>query len=135
VFYLPDTNAFSDLMRGHPRVHARLALLAVADRAAICSITRGEVLHGIALMPPGRRRQEVEADAAQVFASLPCGPVPPDATDAYAGMKVAHQQLGLALDGNDLWIAATAIATCATVVTRDRDFTRMPGLPVEDWTT
>ncbi len=34
--FLLDTTAFSDLMREHPKVDARLASLASTDRAVIC---------------------------------------------------------------------------------------------------
>lgn len=134
MFYLLDTNAVSDLMRGDPRIHARFALLPVSDRASICTITLGETLHGIALLPPGRRRQDLEADANQILPTLLCDPVPPAAADQYARMKVDQARLGLSLDENDLWIAATALAQGAILVTRDRDFSRVPGLTVEDWT-
>jgi predicted nucleic acid-binding protein len=40
----------------------------------------------------------------------------------------------LALDENDLWIAATARQSRATLVSRDSDFQRIDGLKVEDWT-
>src|SRR5436190_20784412 len=118
-------------MRGHPHVHARFALLPVADRASIRTITLGEVLHGLALVPPGRRRRELEADADRILPSLVCDPVPPAAAGHYARIKVVQVQAGLALDENDLWIAATALATGAVVVSRDRDFAGVPGLPVE----
>jgi len=40
----------------------------------------------------------------------------------------------LGVDGNDLRIAASALELDATVVTRNiRDFQRVPGLRVEDW--
>jgi len=38
------------------------------------------------------------------------------------------------LDENDLWIAATARALGAIVVTTDSDFQRVSGLQIEDWT-
>jgi predicted nucleic acid-binding protein len=38
------------------------------------------------------------------------------------------------LDENDLWIAATALATGATLITRDGDFQQIEGLSVQDWT-
>ena len=41
--------------------------------------------------------------------------------------------IGAVAHDNDAWIAATAFELDATVVTRDRDFTRIQGLPVEDW--
>jgi predicted nucleic acid-binding protein len=34
-----------------------------------------------------------------------------------------------------LWIAATALAIGAVLDTRARDFSRITGLTVEDWTT
>jgi predicted nucleic acid-binding protein len=38
------------------------------------------------------------------------------------------------LDENDLWIAATALALDAVLVTRDSDFQQIEGLSVNDWT-
>jgi predicted nucleic acid-binding protein len=52
------------------------------------------------------------------------------APDSYAAVKLTRQQRGLALDENDLWIAATALVLGGTLVTRDRDFLGIEGLPV-----
>jgi predicted nucleic acid-binding protein len=41
---------------------------------------------------------------------------------------------GTPLDENDLWIAATARALDAAVVTTDSDFQRVSGIQKEDWT-
>ena len=35
---------------------------------------------------------------------------------------------------NDLWIAATALALDAVLITRDSDFQQIEGLSVNDWT-
>jgi predicted nucleic acid-binding protein len=43
---------------------------------------------------------------------------------------LAQQQSGLVLNENDLWIAATALALGATLVSRDTDFSRIDGLLV-----
>ena len=48
----------------------------------------------------------------------------------YAAIKFARQRLGLALDENDLWVAATALAFGATLVSRDQDFVGIEGLTV-----
>jgi predicted nucleic acid-binding protein len=134
MVFLLDSNAFSDLMRKDPRVEARLAALAPNDEVMICSIVRGEILYGLARLPQGRRRANLTKQAAPLFASMACQPVPEAAGDAYANIKRTREQQGLRLDENDLWIAATASAVGATLVTRDRDFTSVEGLATTDWT-
>jgi predicted nucleic acid-binding protein len=132
--FLLDTTTFSDLMREHPKVDARLGSISSTDRVVICSVVRGEIRYGIERLPQSKRRQELEAKAAQLFAILPCEPVPEAAGDRYATVKLSRQRQGLALDENDLWIAATVLALSAVLVSRDSDFQQIDGLAVEDWT-
>ena len=42
MMFLLDTNAFSDLMRKHSKLDARMSSLAPADRVVICTVVRGE---------------------------------------------------------------------------------------------
>jgi len=63
-----------------------------------------------------------------------CVPVPEAAADQYASIKREAERQGTPLDENDLWIAATARALGAVVVTTDSDFQRLSGLDIEDWT-
>ena len=70
---------------------------------------------------------ELETKAQQLFAVLPCEPIPPAAGDLYASLKVSQQTRGVPLDENDLWIAATALAIKATLVSRDSDFQGLEG--------
>ena len=100
----------------------------------ICSIVRGEILYGLRGLPDGQRREALEAKAALLFSEFSCVPVPAVAGDHYAQVKRDRQREGLALDENDLWIAATALALSAVLVSRDRDFERIESLPVQDWT-
>ena len=131
--YLIDTTVFSDLMRDHAGVRARLAELAPTDRVVICSIVRGEVAYGIGRLPAGRRRADLATKAAALFSAIRCEPVPPETGDQYAQVKRVLQQAGTSLDENDLWFAATALTFGATLVTRDSDFQRIGGLAVENW--
>lgn len=133
MIFLLDTNAFSDLMRKHPGCEARLASLEPTDNVIICPIVRGEIRYGIEVLPQGRRRQALEDQAAPLFATIGCEPLPESAGDHYAATKIARQQKGLTLDENDLWIAATALALGAVLVTRDTDFQNLPALSVENW--
>lgn len=134
MLFLLDTNAFSDLMREHPQLDARLASISPTDRVVMCSVVRGEIRYGIERLPQGKRRQELEAKATKLFAVVPCESVPEAAGDHYARIKLMRQQRGLCLDENDLWIAATAVALGAVLITRDSDFHQIDGLTVNDWT-
>jgi len=130
VTYLLDTNAISDLMRASPQIENWMAGLEQGDRVITCTIVRGEILFGIARLPPGRRRTELEETGGQFLATVRCEPVPERAGDFYAAVKLARQQRGLTLDENDLWVAATALALGAALVTRDSDFAGIDGLRV-----
>ena len=97
------------------------------DLVTTCAIVRGEILFGLERLAAGRRRFELEGKAAKLFAARPCETIP--AGDQYARLKAMQQRVGLPLDENDLWIAATTLAIGATLVTRDRDFQAIEGLP------
>ena len=130
MIYLLDTNAISDLMRASPYVEAWLAGLNRIDQVVTCTVVRGEILFGIARLPVGKRRTELEQTGRRFLDSISCEPIPEQAADHYAALKVARQQRGLTLDENDLWVAATVVALGATLVTRDGDFSGIPGLLV-----
>jgi tRNA(fMet)-specific endonuclease VapC len=132
--YLLDTTTFSYLMRDDPNVRARIGALSATDRLAISATVRGEILYGIERLPAGRRRQALEAKAQQLFGALPCEAVEAAVADGYARLKRTAEQAGTSLDENDLWIAATAHALGAVLVTADSDFSRLPVLTMEDWT-
>ena len=134
MIFLLDTNAFSDLMRKHSRVEGRMSSLPVVDRVVICPVVRGEILYGIEQLPQSRRRQNLERQAAPLFAIIPCEPIPEGAGDHYARIKLTRQQKGLTLDENDLWLAATAMALNSLLITRDSDFQQIDGLTANDWT-
>ena len=105
-----------------------------ADRVVVCTVVRGEIRYGIERLSIGKRRQDLGTKAASLFAAIPCEPVSEAAGDYYARIKIARRSKGLSLDENDLWLAATARALGAVLVTRDSDFIQIEGLHVEDWT-
>lgn len=121
-------------MRRDVGTRARIAALSPSDRAVICTITRGEVLYGLARLPEGKRRSDLEAEAMRLFAQMPCLSVPEAAGDRYAHIKREAERKGTPFDENDLWIAATALSMQSVLVTKDSDFRRISGLQVEDWT-
>jgi predicted nucleic acid-binding protein len=128
--YLLDTNAIGDLMRAAPQIENWMAGLNPGDRVVTCTIVRGEILFGVARLPAGKRRTELEEAGRQFLAVFRCEPVPERAGDLYATVRLARQQRGLSLDENDVWVAATALALGATLVSRDSDFESIEGLPI-----
>lgn len=107
-----------------------MAGLDQADRVVTCTIVRGEILFGIARLPAGRRHSELEETGHQFLAALRCEPIPEGVADLYANLKLTRQHRGLTLDENDLWVAATALALGATLVSRDDDFAGIDGLSI-----
>jgi tRNA(fMet)-specific endonuclease VapC len=130
VIYLLDTSAISALMRAGTAMASWLSSIGSDDRVVTCAIARGEILFGIERLAPGRRRTDLEATAAKIFAALPCKSVPSVAGDRYAEVKISQQRRGLPLDENDLWIAATALSLGAILVTNDSDFQSVENLAV-----
>ena len=134
MLYLLDTNVISGLMRKRPEIRGRLSSLGPLHQIVTCPIVRGEILFGIERLPDGHRRQELAERATLALAEVPCESVPEIAGDAYGQIKAARRRRGLTLDENDLWVAATAKALGAVLVSNDGDFAQIDGLTVEDWT-
>ena len=135
--YLLDTSTCSFLMARVPYVTGHFDSLSdLNDYLFTCTIVRGEILFGIQKLPIGRRRQVLENQAINLFEELPCLAIPKQAADYYAPMKNYAEQQGTPLSENDLWIASTAMAFDAILVTTDSDFQRIAefGLKLEDWT-
>lgn len=58
------------------------------------------------------------------------------AAERYAAARYHLEARGTPIGERDLIIAATALPHGLTVITRNtREFARVPGLPVEDWST
>ena len=124
--YLLDTSTCSYWMEDASSVKERLKSLTESDYPFICPIVKGEILFGIVKLPAGRHRRELEQKANDLFAKTPCDPIPENVADFYAKIKVALRQKGTPLDDEcDLWIAATALALDAILVTSDSHFQRI----------
>lgn len=135
MIYLLDTNAVTDLANQHPRAVSRLASVRGGNHIIVLlTIVEGELLFGIERLPQGARKQGLAARVADVFKGLTPAGVPESAGPQYASIKADCARRGIVLSDNDYWIAASAKVLSATIVTRDRDFTRVPGLLLEDWT-
>lgn len=110
----------------------------IEDRAGeelfISVITASELLHEVhrAQDPAtrGRRASWVEA----VIARFPLLPMDLAGARAHARLWADLAAEGRLIGPNDLWLAATALSRGLAIVTANRrEFERVPGLIVEDW--
>lgn len=127
---LLDTSVCVDVLRRVPWAARRLGAYGPSE-VAVSVITRLELMVGAALSHApelGRRESQRLLDTVQVL------DIGPDVVDEATAVRVAVRRAGRSLGDMDLLIAATALAHDLTLVTRDRDFARVPGLRVEDWT-
>lgn len=132
--YLLDTNTVSHLIKGQPRVGARVGARVVATpMASLCisAITEGELLFGLAKRPDAKRLHLVVREFLQRVDVLAWNSA---VAQHYGAVRADLEQRGKSLSPLDLLIAAHALQANATLVTNDRAFRQVPQLCVEDWT-
>ena len=129
--YLLDTNIASHLMRGDiPGLRERFVLVPTHS-VAISIISRAELLFGLAKRGyPPRLAGKVHG----FLGDIETLPWMEKEADAYAELRAACQARGVTLSDMDMMIAAQAKASGLILVSRDKAFTRVEGLQVEDWT-
>ncbi len=128
--YLLDTNVISALAR-QPRglVSKRLAL---AGESLVCTslIVVCELRFGLKKRSSSRLTIQVEA----ILELLPILSLDSPVEDHYADIRNVLEVAGSPIGPNDLLIAAHARSLGLTVVTENlREFSRVPGLTVENW--
>jgi tRNA(fMet)-specific endonuclease VapC len=128
--YLLDTNVVSDLIRnpeGRVAEHIRKV-----GEAQVCTsiIVTSELRYGAAKKGSPRLTTQLEA----VLGALDVLSFEAPADAAYGLLRTRLEQAGRPISGNDLLIAAQAIALGYTIVTdNEGEFVRIDGLPRENW--
>ncbi len=123
VLVLLDTSVLVHLARRDPTgalIENHFALTARADRPLISTITEGEILGFSRQRNWGAARMAELTRLLGEVVRLDAGI--PEIVDAYADLTVFDLQGGHNTKDNDLWIAATAKATNAHLLTCDHDF-------------
>lgn len=134
---LLDTNVLSELMRPRPAAEV-LAWFARQENAEyfVCSVTRAEILLGIALLPASRRRNALASAAEQMFAedfATRSLVFDDDCATAYAVLVAARTRQGRSISTEDGQIASIALAHGLALATRNiRDFRDIDGLQLID---
>lgn len=132
-----DTNVFSELGRDKPDpLVSRWAASLWVSEVFLTSISRAEVLAGLAVMPSGARSRRIarlEHARLEAFNERVLT-FDFDAADAYAGIVAARRKKGLAVSIADSQIAAIASVRNAVVATRNLSDFELAGVElVNPW--
>jgi tRNA(fMet)-specific endonuclease VapC len=136
IRFLLDTDHISLHERGHAPLRARLEALS-PDSIAVSVVTVEEALRGrlavLARYSAGEARQRAYVkllETVRFFGSIQVVLFDTSCEQPFESLRSQRVRLGT----QDLRIAATALAHGFTLVTRNRrDFARVPGLLLEDW--
>ncbi len=128
--FLLDTNILSDVVRNpRGRVAERIAQ---AGDAAVCTsiIVAAELRFGA--VKKGSERLTIQLE--RILSLIDIQPFDAPADAAYARLRTELEAAGTPIGGNDMLIAAQALATdCAVVTDNEREFGRVSGLRIENW--
>ena len=127
-----DTNACIMHLRGrHPQLSSRWRQHRAEDIAIPLTVYAELLVGAEKSSQPERVLQQIELllSAHEIVETTE------EVAEEYARIRADLERRGLVIGGNDLWIAATALAHGAILVTNNTgEFSRIPALVVEDWT-
>ena len=121
---LLDSNAYSQLMRGHDRV---AELVRGAREVLLSAVAVGELMYGF------RQGSRFKRNVAQLRSFLDSPyvsfvPVGPVTADRYSRIATLLKAKGRPIPTNDMWIAAHALETGADLISADRHFEYVDGI-------
>jgi tRNA(fMet)-specific endonuclease VapC len=132
MLYLLDTDTCAFIARQkHPKVTTRFQSHQAGD-LAMSVITYGELRVGAEKSD----RFPATLHALEVFIQMvPVMPMEIEVAQFYSQVRLDLEQHGQIIGANDLWIAAHCLQLRLTLVTNnEREFRRIPNLPIENWT-
>ena len=128
--YLLDTNILSELVR-NPQGEVT-AQIARAGEDSICTsiVVAAELRYGAIRSNSAKLAERVDL----ILSALEILPLETPADHQYAAIRHHLARQGTPIGPNDLLIAAHALSNNLTVVTANvGEFSRVPGLKVENW--
>lgn len=133
-----DTNVLSELLRAAPAdVVTRWSRAQPTAGLFTTAICQAEILYGVALLPPGRRRDALGQAVATIFDREFAGRILPfdsAAARIYAGILAGRRQRGHPIGQSDAQIAAIAAARGARLATRNvADFAGCGVAIIDPW--
>ena len=133
--YLLDSDTYSFLSQSHPQVVSHISALSDEEEGYICFATVGEWEYGYHNAKGAKAKAEIRVSGNRAFDFL-SGVIQSsqDINNIYGQIRSELKNAGTMIPLNDVWIAATALAIGATLVTHHAHFRHVKNLPVVDWT-
>jgi tRNA(fMet)-specific endonuclease VapC len=130
--YMLDTNICIYIAKHRPaEVRTRFERLK-PGQLVMSAITYGELSYGVS---KSNQRAQARAQLQELVEDVPVEELDSRAAEAYGEMRAALEKQGRLIGNNDLWIGAHALALDLTLATNnEREFRRIPGLSLENWT-
>ncbi len=133
MMYMLDTNILIYIQKNHPpAVREKINCLPSHAKLCMSFISYAELLSGA----QGSRTPEITRENIARLVQIVPVLLPDEAICAhYARWHDALKRQGAMIGGNDLWIAAHALAADAVLITHNaKEFARIGDLNWEDWT-
>ncbi len=129
--YLLDTNVCISYLNGRSKqIVQRLQSLPV-NQVAVCSVVKAELFFGAMKSQTPAKSLAKQQDFLHLFQSFPFDD---QAAEQYGRIRAELAAKGTPIGPNDFMIAAIALAYDVILVTHNtREFSRVPGLKLEDW--
>lgn len=117
-----DTNVASELMNGEPNPRVSAWFLRQPRHTLyVPSVVMGELLHGVAILPEGKRKESLSRTVEEWLQKFEGRILPLDggAARCYAVLAAKARSAGQPMGQNDAYIAAIAQARGLAIATRD----------------
>jgi tRNA(fMet)-specific endonuclease VapC len=130
--YMLDTNICIHIAKFQPpQVKARFERLK-PGQLLMSAVTYGELYYGAC---KSNQRAKAITQLNELLRDIPVENLTLQAAQAYGEIRAALEKQGRLIGNNDLWIGAHAMALDVTLATNnEREFKRIAGLSVENWT-
>ena len=125
--FLIDTNALIKLLARDPSLRWHMGH---DFRCFLSFISVGELYAGA---HQSTRRAFNATEVRRICAEIPVVELDFEIADHYGRIQADLRRKGQPIPQNDIWIAATAVRHGMKLITLDRHFTVVDGLPTEIW--
>lgn len=131
--YVLDTNVVSALMKGDPRVIARLQRVGRRDVCMPQPVV-AEIEYGLGRLARTKRREALASRFDLLKSEIQRGEWSDDVSAAFGRIKSTLERKGTRIEDFDAAVAAHALALDGVLVTANlKHMVRVSGLEVEDW--